>query len=228
MTLDTYDRNLIHREARLKRKERLARTNIPKRYWDITWDQYEPRDANVDVADFMETYAKGFSEKPVMHSGKGILLQGEPGVGKTMAACMLGVTLSDSGHLVRFMPLADYAKTLTRQFTLQKAWERYEDQDSFEEWKTNDENLRILREVAHLVIVDDVGKEHHTSTRFAQDEFDVFLRHRLDIARPVVMTSNLLPGTWTATYSESMASFIHEATTIVSFADRDDMRRKAW
>ena len=226
MPISEYDWKLIKEERRIPLGKRLARTGIPVTYLGKTWADYEHRDATEHLREALRDYAEQFkTTSPPMHGGKGLLIQGPPGVGKTMAACLLGVELLGQGFYIRFITLAGYTQTLIRQITLQQAWQRYESLDAFEEWDRTDDALRALRETAHLVIVDDVGKEHKTASNYAVDSFDEFLRDRVNLGRPVVMTSNVSIDKWTERYSEAMASFVRQAATVISVETADDMRR---
>lgn len=213
-TLSDYDRTLISAEQRVPRETRLLRTGIPRRFWDLSWDDYH----DVDVTSVMRTalidYGARFIDKPRMHAGKGFLLQGSAGLGKTMAAAILGVQLSDDALMVRFTTMAHYLDTVIRQFTLAQSWQKYENLDAHTEWVAADEELRRMRDVAHLLIIDDAGKEHHTASRFAVDSFDSLLRHRYDIGRPVGLTSNYPIEEWNVKYSASMESFLYESCLI--------------
>jgi DNA replication protein DnaC len=94
--------------------------------------------------------------------------------------------------------------------TLQRAWERYEDQSAHDEWFDNDEKLTHMRDLAHLVILDDLGKEHR-GNGWATGSVEAFLRHRYDRGRPTFLTTNLTADGLSARYGEPMASFVNEA-----------------
>lgn len=224
--LDADELAQISRGARMPRAVRLARTGIPRKFWDVGWDGYRVDRDNSAMVEQLKLFAGMLGVEPRLNGGRGFTLVGPPGIGKTMAACILGVQLSDTGFMIRFMPLADLIRTHIRQITLQQAWQKYEDFGSFEEWKNADENLRTMERVAHLVILDDVGKEHRTASGYAVDEFDYLLRSRVRLGRPVIMTSNVPPTAWETQYSGAMASFVEEATTVIQLQSRTDHRRK--
>lgn len=210
------DGALVTRERSMNREKRLYRSGLPTGYWNCSWEDFRETPENREMREAVIGYESDWD--PSMHSGKGLLLEGPPGAGKTMAACLLGLALLDQGLLVRFVPLAAYIERLQRQFTLQQS-------GNWDAWEVNDQWLHLVRNVAHLVILDDVGKEYRTASGYAEDAFDLFLRERIRLGRPVVMTSNLLPAKWTKVYSPSMASFIYEAATIVGVNSKTDMRR---
>lgn len=213
------------REKLFQREERLTRTGIPRKYWNLTWEDFEKRDATADMRDWLVGYEETFDE--AMHDGRGYALLGPPGVGKTMSSCILGVLLSDAGAVVRFVPLARLIEKRIRQFTLMKLYERAGDEGALEEWSEIDRWLYTLRNVAHLVILDDVGKEHRTATGYAEDTFDQFLRERVALGRPVGITSNVKLDKWAAQYSDSMGDFLHEAGEVIHIQKRDSMRRRS-
>jgi DNA replication protein DnaC len=220
--LTDYERALIRAEARWPRAKRLEHTGIPRRFWDKTWDDYEKLPETARMRAALIAYTDGFMDSdPRMHGGRGFLLQGVPGLGKTLAAAIVGVTLSDQGFLVRFTTMAGYMDLVTRQFTLQQSWAKYENIDAHEEWMTNDDALRVMRKTAHLLIIDDVGKEHHTASKFAVDSFDSLVRHRYDLGRPVAMTTNVAPDDWLFKYSEAMESFIKESCYVYEAENTD-------
>lgn len=214
--LSDNDKDLVTRERAMNREKRLYRSGLPTSYWNSSWDDFTETDDNRAMRRAVIDYESGWDSS--MHSGKGLLLEGRPGAGKTMAASLLGLSLLDQGLLVRFVPLAAYIERLQRQFTFTQS-------QDWDAWRENDDWLHLLRNVAHLVILDDVGKEYRTASGYAEDSFDLFLRERIRLGRPVVMTSNLLPAKWTKVYSPSMASFIYEAATIVTVNSTTDMRR---
>lgn len=214
--LSDEDAAIVTREGQMNREKRLYRSGLPTGYWNCSWEDFRETPENQEMREAVIGYQNGWDRS--MHSGKGLLLEGRPGAGKTMAASLLGLSLLDQGLLVRFVPLAAYIERLQRQFTFTQS-------QDWDAWRENDDWLHIVRNVANLVILDDVGKEYRTHSGYAEDAFDLFLRERIRLGRPVVMTSNLLPAKWTKVYSPSMASFIYEAATIVTVNSKTDMRR---
>ena len=223
--LSERDRLIVDREAALPRNVRLQRTGIPIRYWDTTWDDYYAPAANVDIPAWMDDYVKRFADEPVMHRGKGFLLQGHYGVGKTMAASIVATALSDAGYVVRFMMLATWVELRMRLMTLHDMWRTFADDEAKAEYEKLDEEFRVIREVAHFVVLDDVGKEHQSESKYGVNSFDLLVRLRIAMGRPIGMTTNLAEHEWTKSYSGSMASFLHEAATVIGVTSKIDRRR---
>lgn len=148
-------------------------------------------------------------------SGLGILLLGQPGHGKTT---MASVALQS---LIRTMQLPglflDYPKFLRLQ---QEAWKDPEVQERMKE---------VYGDAKHsipLLVLDDLGKEHSTQTKWAEDTFDAVLRSRFNAGLPTIITSNVPLSSWEDTYGSSMESFAHEAFIEVKVESNKGDRRK--
>lgn len=62
-----------------------------------------------------------------------------------------------------------------------------------------------------LLVLDDVGKEHRTASGWAVSFFEDLIRERSYEGWPTIITTNLYPDQWKATYGDSCESFFHEA-----------------
>lgn len=203
---------------------------IPGRFLGMSLDKLRREGYDVDedghpldqIADWL-TYPKDH----IHEDGVGLLLMGTPGTGKTTTAAIVGMALVDQGYKVFYLTMQGYVRYLLNAIDLKAAWQRTGDIDAYADWKTLNERVLRIRNKYEVVILDDVGKEHPTASRFAEDEFDFLIRHRFDRALPTIMTSNVSPKEWAGKYSESMASFIREAFVVVSMTGTDRRKQHA-
>lgn len=174
--------------------------------------------------------------------GRGIALEGAPGLGKTSLACALMRSWA-AAHPPRTMgmdplqpsstrPMLPYyfttfASHLSRKQQLMKM-EREGTGGSDEAWDLGMlidgvEAIAINpRWNVRLLVLDDMGKEHITKSKWAQDTFDEMLRRRFDLAYPTIITTNTETADWDDFYNQSMASFARECfqTVLMSGEDR--------
>lgn len=201
------------------------KANIPKRFITKTIDDYEvnPRVGDEDVIDLVETYIKDLAQH--IEDGRGLLFLGPSGTGKTMLSCLVGLSALNKGFSCFYTTVSGYVRTCLQVMSLQDAWKTHpNDVDSKAEWAVKTKLLKDIRNVVSVLILDDVGKEHTTSTRFAEDEIDFLLRYRFDKGLPTIMSSNYPVKEWADMYGDSMESFIHEAFYLVTMATKDYRR----
>lgn len=162
--------------------------------------------------------------------GLGLMLVGKPGHGKTTLAStalqslirgisgdVLGVPGGLPNRIGAFM---DYPKLLR----LQKA-----------QWDEQDEQVQVLIDGIYgdagkannvrVFILDDLGKEHKTSTGWAENTFDALLRSRFNAGLPTIVTTNVPVKNWGTIYGEAMGSFAKEAFIQIPVIAPDGDRR---
>lgn len=240
MTSDTIDGSSDHRKQLNPPSQKSLRSaykaaQIPKRFRTITLEDYEEQGGDEEAVEAVRAYldnlhiymGKGdLRDNPRV--GRGLLLWGEPGHGKSLLAAILARTLIDmnlSGALkyrekfVHYTTYPEMVKTHLNKIALERRQEQ------------NEEDIEKLRELESLVefyskqffflVIDDVGKEHTTRSNWVESELDYILRTRFDRAKPTIITSNNRPEDWTTKYSEAMGSFIQEAYISVEVDSRD-------
>jgi DNA replication protein DnaC len=107
---------------------------------------------------------------------------------------------------------------------LDLAKKTYSSPDGPEQWRIDEIFGRGLDPVQVLVI-DDLGKEHRTSSGWAENYFDHLVRSRFLMGLSTIVTTNVAIKDWGQVYGESMASFAHEALTpLVIRSDKGDRR----
>ena len=148
--------------------------------------------------------------------GLGIMLVGNPGHGKTTLAStglqslirgISGDVLGTPGMLPnRIGGFMDYPKLLR----LQKAqWDEPDDQsqlllDSIYGDSDRMNNVRVF-------VLDDIGKEYRTASKWAENTFDALLRSRFNAGLPTIVTTNVPLENWGSVYGSPMGSFAMEA-----------------
>lgn len=224
--LDDDDYRIVVSERNQPNTARRRRSGIAPKYWDATWDDFKVEAHTEPMHKALLRWSDSFDND--MHRGQGFTLLGPPGVGKTMAGCLVGMDLIRAGYLVRFMPLANYVAMQQEQIKLEGGFRNQdgpEANDARARWFAIEHELHIVRNVAHLVVLDDAGKEYRGSgSGYAEDAFDLFLRTRYNLGRPTIVTSNVPIKDWDSVYSPAMQSFIHEATEVISIAKTGDKR----
>jgi hypothetical protein len=79
--------------------------------------------------------------------------------------------------------------------------------------------------VIRTFVLDDLGKEHKASSRWAEDTFDELLRSRFNSGLPTIVTSNTPLTRWEEQYGAPMASFAYEAFIAIDVNSGKDLRR---
>ena len=178
----------------------VASARIPTRYAHCTLDDYETQLPSSDrslgralmqARNFVKAY-------PLDTDGKGLLLTGSIGVGKThLAVGMLQALIADRGAKGLFVDYRDLLKQVQNSYN--KAVEATE--------------LEILRPVfdAEVLVLDELGASKPTD--WVWDTVAHILNTRYNDRRTTIITTNyanLAPGTGAATREETLGDRIGE------------------
>lgn len=196
-------------EHKQRRTERLRdRSGLPRRYWDTNLDNLTLTDESREAIVAVKAYIAHIKAHAAV--GKGIILAGPPGRGKsTLAAAVLESAMLRGGACL-YMPVARWQRLLHRSFDAQ-----------------DDAEMEVLDRIDtdYFVLFDDLGKEHASASGFIENRIESTLRDRYDREQPSIITTNVPMGDWEKTYGEPMYSFAHEAFVWVIVKGNDWRRR---
>lgn len=143
--------------------------------------------------------------------GRGILLSGSNGVRKTTLASAIATEVQwlDPSYRVYMTRFSDYKEALTNTF---------EKEDSTTKQRSKEVLVRSMRST--LLVLDDIGQEHRTSSGFTESMLHELIRKRVEAGLPTVVTTNIDPEDMYGVYGKSFNSFRLEAfQTIEMFGD---------
>lgn len=156
------DARLRQQELDRARRACFAETNMSE--WTFANDDRK----NPRISDAMRKYADGFRE--FMPNGKGLLLYGPVGTGKTYYAACIANQLIDKGYKVKMSNFARIANQLQGTF---------------------DGKQKILDDLndCHMLIIDDLGAER--KTEYMQEIVFNIIDSRYRSGYPFIITTNL-------------------------------------
>jgi DNA replication protein DnaC len=203
----------------------LMDTNIPALFRTTLLDDYDTSRGDPRCYDRVEQWQPTDS-KPAL------LLQGPPNKAKTMlAAALLNeyhhpfigrvsktdlVVLRQERLPIYFIHLAELIDLHLRLFRLHDLVMKGLREPT--EYLEIDQLLQDLKSRVKVLVIDDVGKEHTTQTRYAEDAFDLLVRNRHNSGMTTIYTTNVPVTKWAYHYSDSMRSLIERSSRIVTFA----------
>jgi DNA replication protein DnaC len=204
----------------------LSSTNVPAPFRNTLLEDYD-----VDYPRARRSAFRQVDEWEPSDTKPALLLEGAPNRAKTMLAAGLlneyhrwfsapvkgkALTQLKQERLpVYFIQLAEFIDLHLRTFRLHD--QVMKSLVPPNEYLEIDQLLQDLKVRVKVLVIDDVGKEHHTPTGFAEDAFDLLVRTRHNNGLTTIYTSNMPVAQWGSTYSDSMASIIKRSSTIVTF-----------
>lgn len=201
---------------------RAAEANIPIKHRVRRLDVVEEHPAAsrlvTDFRDFYVTDSRPLDEYPEDRStiGQGLALVGPPGTGKTTLSCAILMEMLHRRPLVvRFMEVADFFDVRLEQRRLERILNV--DKGAEARW-FEIENFVADAASASLLVMDDLGKERSTETKWTQDEVIRLVRKRHREGKPTIITTNLAQRDVSQRYGDAFADFWREAFVTITMA----------
>ncbi len=158
------------------RGDDLVRMRIPKRHWTVKFDSIPDveTDGGVSSRQVVKRYIENLSE--MYSGGRGLLLFGKNGTGKTSMAVLIGKEYRRRGYTVLFMEAADLKRLVI-------------DKEHFDE----DETVWERAMSVDVLIIDDFGKGIADRTGFGARLWDELIRGRNSRKLVTFITTNAHP-----------------------------------
>ena len=150
-------------EERIKKYRAMGFPESQMQYW--TFDNDDK--SNEKLTNMAKRYVNHFDA--FLKDGKGLLLHGGVGTGKTYIACMIANALIDKGYPVL---VTNFSRVLN---TLQGTFDKQEYLDSLNRFK--------------LLVIDDLGIERDTG--YAKEQVFSIIDSRYRAGLPMIITTNL-------------------------------------
>lgn len=151
-------------ESKVKELRKIGFPDCEMQKWNFANDDL----SNEQITKAMQRYVDHFAE--LRKSGKGLLLYGQTGTGKTYAACEVANALIDKGYSVL---VTNFSRILN---ALQGTFEKQDYIDRLNRFQ--------------LLIVDDLGIERSNS-EFAKEQIYNVIDSRYRACLPMIITTNL-------------------------------------
>lgn len=166
------------------------------------------------------------------HCGRGMLLFGTPGQGKTTVALGVLQDLMKTLPVERFSPTSGNVIVRPCYFTTYSGLLALNSDLMDEDYQESAQVLYdgILGEAfddaynVRVLIIDDVGKEHQTVSGWQKNMLHHILRTRFDNGLPTIVTTNIPREDWADIYGDATGSFVKESFVYIPFESTKDLR----
>jgi DNA replication protein DnaC len=190
----------------------LLNCGIKNKYQRFDWHDLDAPILPPEIRDYLS------NAKQIIDAGLGLVLYGSEGTGKTLLAVLLLKILIARGHHGYFTTYSDMIQRFHEG--------RYDREER--EW--------FLRRVTHasVLVIDDIGREQvrrtlersaggtvDTLNSTAEFLFEDVIRHRVAMASPTFITSNLALGDLATKYGSNVMSLLEEQALPVELTGRD-------
>lgn len=153
---------------------------------------------------FCKKYAAEFSQ-----NSSNLLFMGRPGCGKTFLSTAIGRQVIQNGHFVIYTPVQNMVDAFEKA-KFSKPGEEAGDTDVYTD--------------SELLIIDDLGTEFMTS--FSETVLYNVINTRINLGRPMIISTNLSPSDITGTYHDRIASRLIYSSVKLQLCGGDVRREK--
>lgn len=219
----------------VRRRTWIKTANIPRAR--LGWEFSDCKDVTPEDIDRTKVWLEQVRKGNVIRAdgkkscGKGLLITGEPGNGKTTLALVVLQEMIRSFSLEAFsatMTLVRPCYFLTFNDVLDLKGRTMGDPTPEDELllsgilgeaKDDAYNIRVL-------VVDDIGKEHMSASGWQKNMLHHLLRTRFNNGLPTIVTTNIKLDAWDTLYGVATESFAMEAFAhFILKSTRGDLRR---
>lgn len=195
----------------LRRRQRITGAAIPPRYYHCRLETFYTRNhgALVAVKERLQLFADGWM--PGIDNGRGLLLVGGCGSGKTHLAVAALLEIIDGGKPGRLL-FSNF------QDLIQEIQASFDSDDT----PSKSEILRPLRE-ADLLVLDELGSQK--PSQFVQDTLYYIINSRYNAQRTTIFTTNYVDDLHER-IGERLRSRLYEMAEEVRLAGVSDYRRE--
>ena len=222
--------------VKLRRRTWLQIASIPKAR--IGWTLEDCTDAPKKALDGLRKWVNAVSEGKIIlasgqaHCGRGILLYGKPGRGKTTLALATIQDMMLNFPLEAFAPAEGKVLIRPCYFStfndiLDLKGQLMGNDDLEDEQRLYDGMLGNCKEDAYnirVLIIDDVGKEHTSLSGWQSNMLHHLLRTRFNNGLPTIVTTNIARDDWAESYGDATGSFAKEAFIYLTIDGEGDLR----
>ena len=197
----------------VERNVRLVNSGMPRKFLDNQWSTATLKDKayGATVLKYIDTFAtNGYP------NGRGLLLTGAHGRGKTTVACIVGKRVATQTH-----PWRQPAGAFTVGFALY---------DDMVRWQFTDAKKPLLEQLLRrdLLIIDNVGDEtgRGSEKRTAERLLEMIIRKRDNASLPLIISTNYTEEELGKAYSADVRDFLLQNCDVV-FVSGDNHRAEA-
>lgn len=225
------------KELKVRRRSWLKIASIPDAR--LGWALEDCVDTEPEQLDVVKRWVSAVESGKIIRAvgskvcGRGLLLWGAPGRGKTTIALSIIQEMITKFPLESFSPSENkvlirpcYFATFNDIIDLKGSLMDDFDQDSdtlyngiLGECKDDAYNIRVL-------IIDDLGKEHASLSGWQKNLLHHVLRTRFNNGLPTIVTTNIELKDWAGLYGDATESFAREAFVYLPITvDKGDLRK---